>query len=174
MHNLISLYRGIIIILTFVLITCHILMVCSGIANILALFFFANSFGFCDYKIFIWLLFQTILYFISIKTNNFLLILFQFIIYFFGWIIITEFDCNEINYAYNLIYFQQILLSVMLISILIVLFFTLIEIYNKGMEEACKSHISLAWIAITKFRWFKFVNKIKNIYISNDNAMIQV
>jgi len=59
----------------------------------------------------------------------------------------------------------------MLIGILIVLFFTLIEIHSKGFDGACKSHISLAWIAITKFRWLKGVNKIKNMFLINQDQL---
>lgn len=166
MECLNSLYKGLIILLTFILTVCHILMICSGIVNIIALFVFSNNFSYCDNKIFIWLLFQCILYFINVKTNNFLLIVFQLIIYVIGWIIIITFDCNEMYYVYNLIYFQQIILSIMLVSIMFVIFFTLVEINNKGFEKACKSDISLAWIAITKFRWLKNVNKIKKTFIS--------
>jgi hypothetical protein len=56
----------------------------------------------------------------------------------------------------------------MLISILIIIFFTMVEIGVNGFEEGCNSQVSLAWIAITKFRWLKSVNKIKNIYINQN------
>lgn len=169
MGCLIATYRGIIIVLTFILIVCHLLMILSGIGNILSLFYFANDFKQCDAKIFIWLVFQSVLYVINVKTNNFLLIFFQIIVYGFGWLLLIQFDCEILYYVNNLIYFQQVILSVMLVSILVVLFFTLIEINSKGFDGACKSHISLAWIAITKFRWLKGVNKIKSIFVINSD-----
>lgn len=164
-----SLYRSTIVLITFVLVVCHLLMICAGIGNILCLFVFANKFSNCDARIYIWLIFQSILYVINIKTNKVLLILFQLIVYIFGWMIIATFTCSELIYLNNLIFFQQVLLTVMLISILIVIFFTLVEIGVKGFEEGCNSEVSLAWIAITKFKWLKSINKIKNIYINHNH-----
>jgi len=143
-------------------------MICAGIANIICLFVFANDFNKCDAKIFIWLVFQSILYVVNLKTNNVLLILFQLIVYFVGWIIHITFDCVQLTYVNNLIFFQQTLLSTMLVSIFIVIFFTLVEISTKGFEAGCNSHVSIAWFAITKFQWLKCINKIKSLFIFDE------